>query len=85
MSQRMPAVSRPPSGAPNGGKITGQQRTVEVVGSGLAVPGVRVQFSTGKGNTGSVFLPETNYSPESAIAAARQAANIIDQVHEADI
>lgn len=85
MTQQMPALGTPPGQQANGGKITDQQRTVEVVGSGQAVPGVRVSFSTGKGLSGSVFIPESQYTQANAIATARAQANLLDALHQASI
>ncbi len=81
MTSQMPALGRPPSSQPNGGTITGQQRTVEPGPNNTVVPGYRVEFKTAKGALGSVFLPEAQYTGASAIAAARQAANELDIAH----
>lgn len=85
MTQSMPPVSRPPSGPANGGTITGQQRTVEPGPNNTVVPGYRVEFTTGKGLSGSVFIPESGYTQANAVAAARAQANLMDGVHGASI
>lgn len=85
MSQQMPALGRPPSAAPNGGTITGQQQTVGMGQGQQGVPGVEVQFRTAKGLLGSVFVPNSIYSAANAIAAARAAANEMDAAHGAPI
>ena len=85
MSQNPPGMPRPPSSAPNGGEITSQVQTTEVYAGGRPVPGVRVYFRTGKGQDGSVFIPESQYAPPNVIATVRDAANAMDAVHRAAI
>lgn len=76
--------SRPPSAAPNGGRITDQVQTTENDPAGRATRGVRVSFQTGKGQTGSVFVPEGRYTYDNVVAAVREAANRIDGIHGAE-
>ena len=80
-----PPSSRPPSSSPNGGAITGQQQVTELGPNRTTVAGVRIYFKTAKGQEGSVFLPESQYSTANAIAAARAAANALDEVFGAGI
>ena len=83
MTQPMPP-SRPPSGGTNGGQVTGQQQTTEVDAQGRVVRGYRISFRTGKGAEGSVFVPESQYVPSNVLAAVKDAANQLDQVHGAN-
>jgi hypothetical protein len=82
MTQQMP--SRPPSGAPNGGEVLAQTPTVETTPDGQLARGVRINFRTGKGALGSVFVPDAMYSPENVLAYVREVANRLDQVHGAN-
>ena len=85
MTQQMPGASRPPSAAPNGGSITGQVQVTELGPNRTTVPGIRVYFRTAKGQDGSVFVPESQYTQDNALAQARAAANLIDALHNAAI
>lgn len=85
MAINQPPQGRPPSSAPNGGKITAQVHTTEIGPDNRPVRGVRVSFITGKQNKGSVFVPETEYQDANVIAAVRAAANRMDALHNADI
>ena len=85
MSMPQPPMSRPPSAAPNGGKITDQVADTVIDPRGQAVRGYQVHFRTAKGRLGSVFVAEADYNPANVVAAARQMANMMDEVHEAAI
>jgi hypothetical protein len=60
--------------------VTGQQDTTDLDATGRAVRGYRIDFTTGLGNHGSVFVPKARYSVESARAAIMQHAAELDQV-----
>lgn len=85
MTQQMPGASRPPSAAANGGQITGQVQVTELGPNRTTVPGIRVYFRTAKGQDGSVFISEAQYTEANALAQARSAANLIDALHGASI
>lgn len=73
-----------PSGAPVASwSVTGQMETTQLDSTGQATAGVRVFFRTGLGNTGSVFVPRSSYSPDNVrgmIADAAAAADAIGQL-----
>lgn len=63
--------------APGGWSVTGQQETTEQAVGGQFVSGRRVYFTTGAGNTGSVFVPDTMYdAPTVSRMVAAAAANV---------
>ena len=47
---------------------------VNITTSGDPITGVRVFYQTGQGNTGSVFIPDTQYHNTAAVKEALQAA-----------
>ncbi len=47
-------------------EVTGQAETVEQGPSGTFVPGVRVTFRVASGAMGSVFIPQADYTVETA-------------------
>lgn len=50
---------------PGGGwEVTGQVEGVKPDNTGKFVAGVTVSFHTNTGQTGSVFIPDTQYTPE---------------------
>lgn len=73
--------SRPPSAPVTGWRVTDQVPTTEQTPSGRAERGMRVSFMTGKGVSGSVFIPESQYTPDNVRAAIAAQAALIDQVH----
>lgn len=56
-----------------GWTITTQQETTAPDQSGRYVPGVRIGFRTREGISGTVFVPDTQYTPENvrALVTAR--------------
>lgn len=59
--------------------VTGQMPTTQLAG-GRFVKGVEVSFVTAKGNTGSVFLPDDQYTPDAVRAAIAERAALMDAV-----
>lgn len=80
-----PPPSRPPSGGQNGGKIDNQVYEAGRTPDGRVAYGWRVYFTTAKGATGQTFIPEANYTPQNVLATVRQLANMLDEVHGANI
>lgn len=67
--------------APSSGwNVTGQRETVQVV-NGTVVNGVTVDFLTGNGVLGSVFVPNERYTTENVRAAVMARARMLDDVH----
>lgn len=85
MTQQMPGPSRPPSAAPNGGRIVSQQRNTRPGPNQTIEAGYDVAFKTAKGVDGVVFVPEARYTTDNVLAAVRAAANQLDALHEATI
>lgn len=48
--------------------------------SGTPVLGHVISFQTGKGNLGSVFIPDTQYEPALIKPAIQVKANLVDEV-----
>lgn len=84
MAINQPPQSRPPSGAPNGGKIVSQTSTTENGPDGKPTRGTRVTFRTGADQIGSVFIPDSEYQEAGVLATVRAAANRIDALHNAE-
>lgn len=61
-------------------KVTSQTSGFGVDASGKAVEGVNINFTTGLGNMGSVFVPRLGFSAQAAIDAIRAHATELDQV-----
>lgn len=61
-------------------KVTGQNESTQVQQSGPPVPGVRVFFQTGQGHTGSVFVPQAQYTVTNVRALVNAAAAKMDAV-----
>lgn len=54
---------------------------VNITNGGDPISGVRIFFTTGEGNTGSVFIPDTVYHHTAAVKEAIQAqANQMDAI-----
>ena len=68
----------PPNGS--GWKVTGQQEGVQVDATGHVVTGVTVSFLTGHGVTGTVFLPDAQYTPDNVRNAVQAKSAILDAV-----
>ncbi len=68
----------PPS---SGWRVTGQGApTSDVDSTGTVTRGVTVYFQTGNGVNSSVFVPETNYTPDLVRAQIAQKAAALDTV-----
>lgn len=61
-------------------QVIGQSQTSDLDQSGRAVTGMSVQFRTGDGHVGSVFVPLTAFSPASVANAINPAAATLDAV-----
>jgi hypothetical protein len=59
--------------------VTAQLQTTQLYG-GRFVKGVEVSFTTGAGNSGSVFVPEDQYNPGAVQAAVSAKAAAMDAV-----
>lgn len=64
----------------NGWQVNAQQETTELALNGAFVSGRRVYFTTGAGNTGSVFLPDQAYTVDNVRAAIEQQATKLDAI-----
>jgi hypothetical protein len=60
--------------------VTGQLQTTQPDPAGRFVTGVLVSFTTGKGFSGSVFVPEAQYSVANVQAAIAAKAQQLDAV-----
>jgi hypothetical protein len=69
------------NGSPSSGwTVTGQTQTTQVNDAGVVVQGVRVQFRTGNGTAGYVFVPMAQYTPDQVRMAIAAQAAVVDQV-----
>lgn len=80
-------ASNPPGQTKPNAPITGwiiehQQETVGLGPDGRAIDGWRVNFVTGLGVHGSVFIVKARYSVDNVRAAVAAAAAEIDAVHK---
>lgn len=67
--------------SPNSGwRVTTQRQTQQLAAGGQFVPGVEVGFQTGLGVDGSVFVPNSQFTPEYVAAAVAAKASMLDQV-----
>lgn len=64
----------------SGWTVTSQQETFEQSPAGQIVRGRRVYFQLASGPTGSVFVPDAQYTPDNVRAAVAQAAAVLAQV-----
>lgn len=69
-----------PNAGVTGWVITSQQETTELDQRGLAVHGVRIYFTTGKGQPGSVFIASNRYNAVNARAEVAARAAAMDEV-----
>ena len=69
-----------PSTGSQGWRVVSQQETLAPAASGTFTKGVQVFFVTARGNTASVFLPESQYSADNVRAAVAQKAATLDGV-----
>lgn len=79
MSDTSPYVTGPNATA-KGWNVTSQQEVLERDPSGNVVRGYRVFFQTGKGGSGSVFVPLAMYNPPNVRAAVAAMATQVDSV-----
>lgn len=72
-----------PNAPRTGWTITSQSRTIQNDASNTPVRGIEVYFTTGKGATASVFIPDAQYTPDNVRARVADFANRLDQVQGA--
>lgn len=60
--------------------VTSQQQTTQPDAAGRFTTGVIVNFTTAKGHSGSVFVPEAQYSVDNVRAMVQAKANLLDAV-----
>lgn len=60
--------------------VTGQMQTSDIGSNGAVQKGVRVDFLTGQGHAGTVFVPQPNYQPQQVAAMIQAQANLMDQI-----
>lgn len=60
--------------------VTSQGESTEIQSNGQAVRGYRVYFTTGTGQSGSVWIPESSYTPERAKLLVGAAAANADAI-----
>ena len=73
-------MSTPAGTASSSWKVTGQNQVTEIQPGAGPVQGVRVYYSTGTGQSGSVFVPAAKYNPEGVAAAVAEAAATMDAI-----
>lgn len=61
-------------------KVTGQLETTRVQQTGPPVQGMQVFYQTGKGHSGSVFVPQSQYNAHNVRALVAAAAANMDAV-----
>lgn len=65
----------------SGYQVTSQASgQVQVTPAGQVVTGVAVYFSTGKGNSDSVFIPDEHYNVDAVRKAVRARAELVDTI-----
>ena len=69
-----------PETSPPAWTVTQQIETTDVGPAGGYVAGVRVTFRTAENVTGSVFIPEPDYTPDRVKAAIERKAAILSTV-----
>lgn len=69
-----------PDAPDTGWTVTAQQEQVGIGADGRATNGYRIQFTTGKGVNGSVFIPMDRYNPTNVKAAIAAHAHQLDEV-----
>lgn len=57
-----------------------QQQATQPDAAGRFTQGILVHFTTGKGNQGTVFVPEAQYNPTNVAAQVQAKANAMDAV-----
>ncbi len=68
--------------APSSGwNVTGQREGVQVT-NGQVINGVTIDFLTGNGVAGSVFIPNERYTTDYARAQIAARAQMLDDVHK---
>ena len=73
-------MSTPATPAPSTWKVTGQNQVTEIAPGGSPTQGVRVYYATGTGQSGSVFVPLSKYTPDGVAAAVTEAAATMDVI-----
>ncbi len=63
-----------------GWRVTGQSPAKQPTTAGTFQDGINVTFITGKGVVGTIFVPETVYTPENVKALIAQKVAVLDQV-----
>jgi len=66
-------------GTSSGYTVTNQNETTDLINS-KPVRGVRIYFTTGLGNEGSVFIPDAQYQPGPVQAALSMRAALLDTI-----
>lgn len=61
-------------------RVTSQQETTETTPGVGFTRGYRVAFTTGEGNSGSVFVPMDRYTPDNVRLLVASVADRIDSV-----
>jgi hypothetical protein len=72
-----------PASAGNGGTtwtVDSQVARIGLDARGQAQEGYQIEFTTGKGNRGSIFIPKSQYNPTAAVQLIRQHATDLDLV-----
>ncbi len=64
----------------SGWKVTGQTPAKQPTNGGTFQDGINVTFITGKGVVGTIFVPETVYTPENVKALVAQKVAVLDAV-----
>jgi len=61
-------------------RVTGQMQTTRPSPSGEFVDGWLITFTTAAGNTGTVFVPSSQYTPDQVRAAIAAQARVMDEI-----
>lgn len=62
--------------------VTGQREDMQDPGNGTYTRGVVIEFTTGRGNHGTVFVPDRDYNPTAATRAIAARAAAMDAVSD---
>lgn len=64
----------------SGWDVTGQSETQQIGPNGSFVRGVEIYFTTRAGHSGSVFLPNAQYSQPAVRTAINARADLLDSI-----
>lgn len=74
-------AAAPNSATGSGWKVTGTTETMLPDSTGRFVTGYQISFTTGAGNSGTVFLPRDRFTQQAATDAINAHAALLDSVN----